>query len=225
MAWHYPETLAMKDAGRSRWYWKLNGMSYGQVPEMHFGSQAFSIPIKVFLSSLPVAGKGTLVAGAILFQDEIVIDVDATQIRAFCYVGSSLQGIATFANPADNEIHEIEVTWDGVKTATVYLDGSPAATAEWRCNGNQNISYVGSRQSGAQTGTSNFTSYIVNIGRITGIDTAGPYLTGTALYELTEGYSAGGVAVESDNTGGATNMQKLNDSPEDYTQDEPGGVN
>ena len=207
--------MSKKGGPSTRWVWTLNGLSYGVIPAAYLGT-SFTAKVDFDLSGVPSASKRTLLSGSSRDVDNIVIDVTVTEIRAFCYIGSTLTGLIRHSATLKGS-HTVELNVLN-NYAELYLDGSLVGSSTWALDGNQCITYVGNR-AGVE---GYFLGGLYNI-KVTGITNTDVYPSGTFNYKLDEPYSDSHIAVDSDNPDGdelvATAMQKFNDLPEDYTEE------
>lgn len=94
-----------------------------------------------------ISATETLLSGGNLSTDTLVLEIDATNVSFFAYVGGVLQTAVTVANPKDDKLNTINFSYTGT-TASLDLNGGTASTATWALDGNQGISFVNRRGGG-----------------------------------------------------------------------------
>lgn len=105
------------------------------------------------------SGSATIVSGSISATDTIIIDVSGGKLRAFAYVGGSLQSpVSSTSTVNDGVLNKFKVNYTGT-TLSVIFNGTTEATGTWALNGSQNIKHIGNR-AGA---SSYFNGYIADI--------------------------------------------------------------
>lgn len=171
-----------------RWYWTLNGASYGAVPEMEFAGD-FSIT----MGYQGGTGRYSYFLGN---EDDASSWVRVESSLGSLSVRSSL-GIRVYGvTPINDGIyHTISATRVG-NTLSLYVDGNFESSETVTDNDSFSCKNLGS------FGSAYFVTGVITNFKAIGITNTDVYPSGTAYYKLDEPWSDDHIAVDSDNADG-----------------------
>jgi hypothetical protein len=105
----------------------------------------FSGDFEIAISFSTLDNSGTLLSGSKQSTDIIVMDVFFGELRAFCFVGTSLQTILTSTVDVNNgKLNRAKLRYIG-NTAYLYLNNTVVDSSTWSLNGVQDIKLFGKR--------------------------------------------------------------------------------
>lgn len=115
--------------------------SYAELDTAFQPSGDFEVEVTV---STTTSSDLSIFSSIAVNDDEIRMDVNsAGTVRAFAYVGTTLQTVITSTTTVnDGQLHTIKLTYTGT-TAELFVDGISQGTATWSLNGGQAITSVG----------------------------------------------------------------------------------